>query len=173
MCIKSMAKITISKTQIKQLTNNSVSFHIPAFIARYLQDVVGDDLTVKVAPLEKTRTINQNAKLWALIGDIDQSMNGRRSKSGEEAIYMNLIEMANIKTIILGVHVEALNDLQKRGTFRVVQVIDMEEQTAVCKCYFGSSQFTTKEMGDFIETTLDYAEQVGIDTSDYKDLGAV
>ena len=170
--IKNMAKITIKKTVMTGLSDDLVIFKIPAFIARYLMDDYKNkrELTVTIAEFEAGRTLNQNNKLWALIGDIDKKLNGRRSKDGENSIYMNLVEMANIKSVILSLPAAAVDDLKARGTFRVVQVFEVIDDVATCRCYFGSSQFTKKEMIDFIEMALDYAEQVGLNSHEYDDL---
>lgn len=167
-----MAKIVIKKAYISELSPSEVTFQIPTFIARYLEDDYQNEteLTVTIAPYEAGRTLNQNNKLWALIGDIDKKLNGRRSKDGENAIYINLIQLANIQTVILQLPIEALPGLTDRGTFRVIEVHEQIDDVAICRCYFGSSQFTTKEMADFIETALDYAAQVGLDSSEYDDL---
>lgn len=165
-----MAKIVINKTRITELTPNSVTFEIPAYISRYLQDEQNKDLGVKIGPVETSRTLTQNAKLWALIGEMDKKMNGRRSKAGEMAIYINLIEAANVKTEIFGVHVDAYDDFVNRAAFRYVEPLDQENETIVCRCYYGTSQFNTREMADFIESALDYAQELEVDLTEYEEL---
>lgn len=163
-----MEKIVINKTHIKELTVDSVSFEIPKFIYGYLKNGTGEDLKVIIQPATNNRTLNQNSLLWALIGEIDEALNGRRSKDGEDAIYRNLIEMARVKTTTLKITPEAFDELKNRNVFRVVEPLEYEDGYVLCRCYFGSSQFTTKEMRDFIEATLDFATELEMNLDGYQ-----
>ena len=165
-----MEKIVINKTVIKSLDDDSVTFEVPKNIVRYLDDKKETEVTLKIEPYVKGRTLNQNAKLWALIGDIDKEMNGRRSADGETAIYMNLIQMANVKTVIQAMSFEALEEVARRKIYKHIEVLSQTDYMVTCRCYYGSSDFTTKEMADFIEATLDYASELGMDLTEYKEL---
>lgn len=165
-----MEKITIHKTLIQDLGDGTVTFEIPKNISRYLSDKKDIVMTLRLEPYVKGRTLNQNAMLWALIGEIDLEMNGRRSADGEQAIYLNLIEMANVKTTIMQLTFKALEEVVKRRIYRYIEVLSQTDYTATCRCYYGTSDFTTKEMADFIEATLDYASELGLDLTGYKEL---
>lgn len=168
--IKNMVKTNINKAKMKALKKDEVTFEIPSYISRYLESFKHEEFNLQIGPQKNQRTIFQNAKLWALIGEIDLELNGRRSKDGEDSIYRNLIEMANIQTAIFQIHEEALEEMKVKNIFRVLEVLEKEDQTILCRGYFGSSKFTTKEMADFIEAALDFAMQIGLDLQDYKDL---
>lgn len=138
--------------------------------AEAMTELIGQNLTLDIKT-GKDRTLNQNALLWALIGEIDAKTNGRRSEDGSTTIYCQLIKMARIKPEYMLALEEALPSLKK--AFRVVlergkRTLNGKEMT-VYECYLGSSDFTTKEMSDLIETTLDYAEKTGIDTAYYRE----
>lgn len=163
-----MEKIVINEIKIKQLTHDSVSFEIPKFIAGYLAKGTGEDLKLTIQPATNSRTLSQNSLLWALIGEIDEILNGRRSKDGEDAIYRNLIEMARIDTSLFKVAPEAFDEIKKRNVFRLVEPLEYEDGFVLIRCYYGSSKFTTKEMKDFIEATLDFATELEMDLEAYK-----
>lgn len=165
-----MEKIIINQIKIHDLKDDKLTFEIPKNIARYLSDKTDIEMTLQLKKYVKGRSLNQNAMLWALINEIDLTMNGRRSKDGQMAIYINLIEMANVKTTIMQLSFEALQEVLDRNLYRYIEVLEQTDYTATCRCFYGSSDFTTKEMADFIEATLDYASEVGLDLTDYEQL---
>lgn len=164
-----MEKINIRKTTFAA-GDDYVMIKTAPNVARYLKTFEADEISVSIGPAETKRSGAQNAKLWALIGEMDTALNGRRSRDGENALYMNLIQDANIKTVLISIADEAFDEFKARGAFRVVEPLEQGAGVTLCRCYFGSSLFNTKEMADFIETALDYAAELGIDLTDYEEL---
>ena len=160
----------LQKVRIKRFAYGEVTLAIEPYMINWLADLKDMDLTVQFKRFREKRSLLQNNKLWALIGAIDLAENGRNSADGEMAIYMNLIKMANVKTEIYMMNRSALEETAKRQVFRFIEVLEQHDDMVVCRCYYGSSNFTTKEMADFIEATLDYAMELGIDLQDYKEL---
>lgn len=166
-----MEKVIINQTYISDVTPTSITIPAPIEVIKYLNQLDPDlEVTVTISQYRKNRSLVQNAKLWALVHEIDRVENGRNTDEGEMSVYMNLIEMANIKTEMLMMSLEALDELAKRKLFRHIKVLEQRDSMVVCKCYYGSSTFNTKEMSDFIEATLDYATQLEINLDNYEEL---
>ena len=92
------------------------------------------------------------------------------------AIYRNLIEEARIRTEFYSMTYVAMQEAVRRNIFRYIEVMDdivnLDDPTLIyeCRCYYGTSSFDTKEMSDFIEATLRYGKNLGINMDRYKDL---
>ena len=137
-----------------------------------LNELKGQEVEVEMKLYKSKRSLEQNALLWGLIHEIDRKENGH--SSDEMAVYTSLIKQANIRTEWLQMTEQGLEVLRSKHLFRHIEVVE-ERETAkgkalICKCYYRSSTFDTKEMTDFIKATLDRAERVGIDTLRYSDL---
>lgn len=158
-------------TKIKNLNDTTITFELLPYQRKWLEEYKDKELTVTVTD-KKDRSLLQNAKLWALVHEIDKEMNGYTSDQGEEDIYLQLIEMANIAPEYVQCIPEALKTL--KTVYRVVKEVERRQkngrESVVAKCYKGTSQFDTREMSDFIETTLRYASQAGINLHEYQDL---
>ena len=80
--------------------------------------------------------------------------------------------MADIKYTYLQVLEDAL-ELVKRN-FRACKVIEHRivngKDTVMVKVWDGQSNFNKEEMSALIEVTLDYAEQVGVPTTFYREV---
>ncbi len=119
-------------------------------------------LSLDVDKAKDKRSIQQNSYLWALLTAIDKKINGNRSDNAEE-IYIQVIDKAGAKSDYIVAVKEAEQAL--KNAFRVVKYIKPHNETSnVYKVYYGSSTYDTKEMTILIETALDYAATVGIDT---------
>lgn len=146
-------------------SDSLISFIIP----NYQADVKLDDVDYKIelSPIKSKRSLAQNKMMWKLISDV-----AKHEGMDSDEIYIQVIKLANIRTEILQVLPEAIERLSR--VFKLV--VERERrpspkgiETAVVECYYGTSQFDTKEMSDFIDRLLDYAARVGIDVSQYGD----
>lgn len=137
-----------------------------------LNELKGLEIEAELKAYKSKRSIEQNALLWGLIHEIDRKENGHASD--EMAVYTGLIKQANIRTEWLQMTEQGLEIMRSKRIFRHIEVVEEREtpkgKALICKCYYGSSTFDTKEMTDFIKATLDRAERVGIDTLRYSDL---
>ena len=160
-------------SRIRKLNDDTAVFEIKHFQKLWLEEYQDKDLTITITD-KADRSLQQNALMWALIHEIDNEMNGYSSKDGEEALYIQLIEMANIKPEYMMMLPEAVERFAKTSGFRVVQEVDRitynGKEMAVVKCYPGSSKFDTAEMSDLIEAVLRYAAEVGINLREYEEL---
>ena len=167
-----MDKVTLTEATIKRFGEDELTLNIKPWQVKWLSEFKGKPLTIEVKEAKAKRSIRQNALLWALISEIDKAENGRTSEDGEMAIYCNLIRMARVKTLDYVMNEEVYQHTVKQGIFRHIEIMSHDEYygTMEVRCYVGTSHFDTKEMTDFIETVLDYANQVGINLERYEEL---
>ena len=128
--------------------------------------------SLNINEVKTKRTKRQNDYLWALLSEIDVAINGRPSRDGEMEIYVQALERAGAKTVIISAPVEAEKDLLE--LFRAVVIMsrydDRGMKKAMFKCVYGSSHFNTKEMGLLIDTVLDMAEEAGLEMTYWKEV---
>lgn len=140
--------------------------------AEMLQELQEDKTySVEIKEAKSQRTIDQNKYMWALLAEIDKELNGGRSND-EWSIYLEALERAGAKYEYIGALPEAEEMLKKN--FRAIKFIKKIDLNGVdgnmYKCYIGSSKMDTKEMGILIDTVLDMAMELGIDTDYWKEV---
>ena len=123
-------------------------------------------LELKLDYFTKHRSLDQNALLWALLGEYAQFLNGgRKAEITEEDLYYKLLEKHGV-AIFLRVREDAFETLKQ--VYKKVQVIDRNVIKGIacvtCKCWIGSSNYDTKQMTDLIDGLLDEMEQAGVRT---------
>lgn len=146
-----------------------VSFSVPNYQANALAEIdKGKEYKIELTEVKSKRSLIQNKYMWALIHDI-----AIHEGMDPDEVYCQIIKQAGIKTEFIETVPEAVERLKR--AFRVVVERDRRTspkgvETVVVQCYYGSSLFDTKEMSDFIDRMLDYAANVGLDLSEYKDV---
>ena len=110
----------------------------------------------------EARTLKQNALLWAIITEINVTENGTAKAEDDIQIYKNILRLAGTGTSIIMASPEVVTQLEK--IFKIVDIIDEDDTTCVCKCYLGTSQMNVEQMGIVIDAALDYAKEIGLDT---------
>ena len=171
-----MAKTKIVANYLRKVTNEDgnleVTFEVSNYNYKlYCQGLEKKAYSLEIAEVKSKRSINQNNYLWALIHDIAQHPNA--SSEDEWEIYCILLSMADAKYEYITCLAEALETLKQE--VRALQVLGYEQREngtkwARCKVFIGSSKMNKEEMGQLIDKTLWYAEQLGIDTIYYRDM---
>ena len=120
--------------------------------------------SVEIKEIKNQRTINQNRYMWALLHEIDVAMNGKPTDEFE--IYTMCLERANAKFDYIGALPETEESLRKNfRAIKFIKKIDLNgKEGNMYKVFIGSSKMDTKEMGLLIDTILDVANEVGLDT---------
>ena len=124
---------------------------------------------VDIKEYKSKRSLEQNRYLWLLITEIVKKENGGiANRDNITATYYNLLEKANAKFEFILCSPDAIKEFKKRfrairinGTYTIENVEYMQLQV-----FYGSSTMNTKEMSQLIDTTLDYAYEVGINDVD-------
>ena len=130
----------------------------------------GEEYLLTIESKKAVRTHRQNSYLWALIGEMCRNPNAPRHDEWE--LYCWLLHEANVSSNVLLIREDAL-DFAKRN-FRAVDILQYRHEKKgtyiVARCFDGTSKFTTKEMSALIDKTLEIAEELGIDTTLYKEV---
>ena len=117
--------------------------------------------------VKKKRSLDQNALLWGVIAEICGNPNAQSENQWD--MYCYLLAQSNAKYTYISICEEGLEDFKLAHGVRAVQVVGNEtrengKKFINCVVFLGTSQMTTVEMNKVIETTLDYAHKLGIDT---------
>lgn len=128
--------------------------------------------SIKFQDIEKGRTTRQNSMLWGLISEICKSENNNLTDKYD--VYMNLLQMAGADYKIVAMEEAAFPSFKKGWGIDRCKVVSrfMAKGIPYCEvyCFFGSSMMTTKEFGHLIDTALNYAAEIGIETDYWEDL---
>jgi len=119
---------------------------------------IGNWYTIK--PYKKDRTLDQNAYLWAILGEIQ-----KETGTNKWDLYIGLLEANEILVNWLETIPEAEETLK-----RIYRIVELKEnrinskgiRTCLFKCYVGSSTFNTNEMKILIDEAISLAESLGI-----------
>lgn len=150
-----------------------VSFLVSNFSHKNQLATLEHDKTysIEIKEIKSKRSIEQNRYMWALLHEIDVAMNGERSND-EWSVYIQCLERAGAKFDYIGCLPEAEQAL--RENFRAVKFIkkiDLNGKDGnMYKVFIGSSKMNVQEMNMLIETALDMAHEVGINTSYYDEV---
>ncbi len=120
------------------------------------------------------RTLQQNAYLWAMVGEMNRKQNGTRNSEDDIKIYLDILERSGAKCDYLEVIPEAYERLKELSDMRLITVVQKRRrngvETYMCKCFYGTSKMDTIEMGTVIDQALIMAEEYGIETDYWKGL---
>lgn len=128
-------------------------------------DMPNGKYDISVKEKDQSKTIEQLKKLWATIDDISKAQYGNVSQS--DNIYFQILNMSGIKTYKALIQEEALKPLKaKVRAVSVIanEVIDHIPYVLVNVCVVGVSEMSKKELSSVIETTIQYASEVGVST---------
>lgn len=127
-----------------------------------------DMLSVDIDKHKKSRSYEQNAMLWELIGQIAEAETGYKKEVDTWRIYGELLKQANIKYEIIRAHEQARSILEQsfRAVVEVPQSSKLDAKGNVSKLFwvfYGSSRFTTQEMSLLLEHTMNRCAELGIE----------
>lgn len=127
---------------------------------------------VEIKPISKKRTNRQNSYFWALLGEISKKENG--DLKDVETLYVRLLMMSGAKYEVIYAQHDALESLRDFDVVRHVQIVKQEvvknKVYDTAYVFYGSSKMSTKEFGDLLDTTLNYAAEMGIYTPYWEEL---
>lgn len=150
-----------------------ITFTIPNYRhLEMLKELQAETLySIEIKEAKSKRSLQQNAYLWALLSEIDKTVNGERSND-EWSIYIEALERAGAKCEYIGALPETEQLLKDNfRAIKFIKKIDLNGKDGnMYKVFLGSSKMDSKEMGLLIDTVLDMAEEIGIETEYYTTL---
>lgn len=125
-----------------------------------------DLLNINVSNARKSRTLDQNNLLWAIISDIDKKVNGIPSEASRWDLYIQGIEEVGAEFEDIEIPSKSLRIF--KGAFRAYKILDEKDDRILLRCFVGSSKFDTKQMGDLIDFFIKKASELGITIIGYR-----
>lgn len=152
-------------------TTAIVELEIPQYQGQWLTKLDKDEIySINIKKATSKKSLNQNNYSWQLMNDIAKELD---QFPDAMEVYLTVLKLAKIKTHFIQVvdeeeaisivkaNFRAVKELDRYTNAKGVKVLTMEVSS-------GMSQFSKQEMADFIEKLLWFAEQNGIDTSQYE-----
>lgn len=165
------------KGKLSDVVKNSkgdviVSFAIENYTTRDILDTLKENNTysIEVKQWKDKRTIDQNSLLWALISEIDKTINGIATPDSEMSIYISALLKAGAKYTTMVVDKKA--EMMLREKFRAVQFLHnfaKDENYGVYRVYYGSSKMTKEEFALLIDAIKQLGYECGLDMKYWED----
>ena len=164
-------KLTCGKASlIMDCGANSLILQLPVLseskkAAQELINEGADKLTVEAKRYRKSKSLNANAYMWKLIGELSEKLS-----MGRDEIYRNAIrDIGGNHEIVCMRNEEAADKLCKIWNGRGLGWVTDTMQSKIDGCvnvilYYGSSVYDSKQMSQLIDHVVQDCKAVGIDT---------
>ena len=147
----------------------TVIFDVPTYQAKWLNELDTDkEYKLEIKEVKSRKSLQQNNFAWALMTEISRKLD---ILPDPEDVYMKVIQLAKIQIHQIAIPIEAKKALLKafrcmvlKHTYTNEKGVEMGEY----ECYYGMSKFDKEEMSRFIDSLLYFAEQYGVDTTEYE-----
>lgn len=144
--------------KLKRCNNRVISFELPYNV----ELEIGKDYSIDIKPYKSSRSLEQNALLWLLIGKIAKTQN-----KTEWEIYLDIMENCKVSPE----YILALPQTEKslKDAYRVVIPLDETRDVngktlTVYKCQIGSSKLNKEQFKEVLEYTFFICSEFGINT---------
>lgn len=147
-----------------------VTFTAQRGVLSLLESMKDKELLIKVATMNKKRTLSQNAYLWALLGEVAEKM-----RISKEDAYRNYVKDYGVYEV-LPIKKEAaerfINTWEKHGLGWVCEVLKESKLAGYVNviAYYGSSSYDSQSMARLLEAVIEDCEELGISTMTMKDI---
>ncbi|MGF0095029.1 hypothetical protein ACQRC6_01195 [Peptoniphilus sp. SGI.035] len=162
------------KGRLKNLNYNiegkpQVTFELERYLdINKIYEIKEEDLlNINISKAKKSRTLDQNNLLWAIISDIDRKINGIPSEIFRWDLYIQGIEEAGIEYEDVLIPQKSLKIFKQ--AFRAYKILGEKEDKILLRCFLGSSKFDTKQMTNLIDYFLKKASELGVTIVDYRE----
>lgn len=137
---------------------------LPTLDAEHLEELEsGDWVDLRLTSRRRTRTLEQNALLWATLHEMDKAVNGMPTEEGRFSLYYWALEKAGLEYDDVSMTREVFEVFRKRlDNYRLIRVLREDGNTLYCRCYPGVSQFDKVAMANLLEIVLAEAQRLGI-----------
>ena len=117
-------------------------------------------IDVEVKKHRKKRSLDANAYMWLLLGEIADKLN-----SSKDEVYLTMLDRYGVYTHLIVKPNAVERIMQEWRTVRNLGEVTVNGTTGIqLQCYFGSSAYDTKEMSRLIDGVVYEAKELGIDT---------
>lgn len=125
----------------------------------------GDLLDIDVRKHKAKRSLNANAYMWVLIGEIAEKTNEPRTEIYRQAVMdAGVMKPLVVRENIVGEVINMLTDTKPTGTGDFALEGATRKGWTEVYLYIGSSKYNTEEMSRLIDYIVTEAKGLGIDT---------
>ena len=156
---------------LNMLTGKAVvSFEVDEYTLKQLESLECKEYKVQVKKATKSRTLSQNDYMWVLIGEISKKL-----IIPKDEVYRRYIRDYGVYKPI-PIKNEAVDDFvakwEKAGLGWVCETARDSKINgySLVLAYFGSSTYTTEEMGVLIEAIIRDCQDMGINTKSLEEI---
>ena len=134
-----------------------------------LIDKEKDEFTLTIDKFINSRSLKQNALLWALLEIMAMELSGQRKGDVQaEDCYIDMLTLCGAKYEYMQCTKNAYDMLKTQ--FRATKVVEKRRgkgnaELYIIKCYYGSSKMNTAEMNQLIDTTFQALSEMGVDAT--------
>lgn len=130
----------------------------------YIEKFSDKDLTIKITPFKAKRSLNANAYSWVLINKLAEKLN-----ISPDEVYRNAIRHIGGVYEIICCQNKAVDKFckswQRNGIGWQTEILDSKiDGCTNVVCYYGSSEYDTKQMSRLIDNIVQDCKAVGIET---------
>lgn len=129
-----------------------------------------EKLSIDISKYREKRSLNANSYMWVLCGELAKALSDEKEKYTKEDIYRNAIKEIGVWKDFEGLSPDDAKTLRHAwemlGTGWITEQVDymQDGENVVVRCYYGSSQYNTKQMSRLISNIVQDCEAVGIET---------
>lgn len=129
-----------------------------------------EKLSIKISKYREKRSLDANAYMWVLCTKLAEERSKDGAKVTKEDVYREEIRDLNIFRDYHDLPLPEAKTLQTAwgmlGTGWVTEQVDFSEngENVTIRCYYGSSQYNTKQMARLIDNIVQDCHAVGIET---------
>lgn len=151
-------------TKTANVFGNLIQFKMPDIALKSLDALAkavndGKELEVQVAVKRKKRSLNANAALWALLGEMAGVLH-----TSKDELYLEMLDRYGVFTHVV-VKPQAVDRVkQEWRTVRELGPVTINGTTGIqLQCYFGSHTYNTLEFSRLLDGVISEAKEIGID----------
>lgn len=129
-----------------------------------------EKLSIKIGKYREKRSLDSNSYMWLLCGKLAEVLSDEKEKYTKEDIYRNAIKEIGVWKDFAGLSPSDAKTLRHAwellGTGWITEQVDYmpDGENVIVRCYYGSSQYNTKQMSRLISNIVQDCEAVGIET---------
>ncbi len=148
---------------------SSFNFHMPTLL-NFISQLNEGEYTLEIKKKKKRRSLNANAYLWEMCNQLALELSKDGTVVTKEDIYRDAIKKCGIYKDFFGLSKRDADTLRHAwemlGTGWVTEQVDYmpDGENVVIRCYYGSSQYNTKQMSRIINHIVEECREQGIDT---------
>ncbi len=148
---------------------SSFNFHMPTLL-NFISQLKEGEYTLEIKKKKKRRSLNANAYLWEMCSQLAEELSKDGKIFTKEDIYRKAIKDCGIYKDFSGLTSKDAETLRHAwemlGTGWITEQVDYmsDGENVIIRCYYGSSQYNTKQMSRIINHIVEDCKAVGIET---------